>query len=112
MIAEYREVKDKMSAVTALATREVTNDYGKVSAWTLKHHTAGFELAGSRARPTDERWSVTTFDRSSGTTHGNSFRTLEAARSVFDSDKPWYRPQVPCGVTHDREMTADLLGDI
>lgn len=92
-IKEYRDIKPgEMSVVEALDSRTIKNDYGKVSIWTLKHHTAGWECAGSCARATVERWSVTTFDRSNSTTHGNSFLSLADALKVFHSDKPWYAP--------------------
>jgi len=78
-----------LSVVTVLASRDVTNDYGQSRPWTLKHHTAGFECAGSCARATPEKWSVTSV--SNGSTFGNSFLNESDAREVFGSDKPWYR---------------------
>ena len=90
MIREYRDLKpEDYSVVTVLAAREVQNDYGQARSWTLKHHTAGFECAGSCARSTPEKWSVTSV--SNGSTFGNSFLAESDAREVFGSDKPWYR---------------------
>lgn len=93
MIREYRDIKQgEMSVRTILAEREVTGDNGRKSVWVLKHHSAGWECAGSCARDTAEKWSVTSFDRGANHTHGNSFLNEASARRVFDSDKPWYVP--------------------
>ncbi len=51
--------------------------------WTLTHHTAGYEPAGSAARYTQERWSVALYDTRTNTTYGRSFRTLDEADSWF-----------------------------
>jgi hypothetical protein len=90
MIKEYRDIKPgEMSTVTVLAERSITNDYGRAKVWTLKHHTAGYECAGSCARLTDEKWSVTTME--DGSRYGNSFTSESEACIVFESDRPWYR---------------------
>jgi hypothetical protein len=51
--------------------------------WKLEHHTAGYEPAGSVARYTNERWSVTDYDPHSNETHGRSFRVLSAEEAYF-----------------------------
>ncbi len=95
-IREYRDIKDgEMSVKTVLAERTITNDWGRSSTWVLKHHTAGWECAGSAARDTVEHWSVTSFNGQSTT--GNSFLTEAEARTVFGSEKPWYKPAVSNG---------------
>jgi hypothetical protein len=110
-IREYRDLKpEDMSVVTSLDSRTIKNDYGKVSIWVLKHHTEGFELAGSCARHTNERWSVTTLDRTSGTTHGNAFLTLAAATCVFHSDKPWYKSDIATAM--DRGLVGGSLQEV
>lgn len=52
--------------------------------WTLTHHTAGYEPAGSAARYTGERWSVLSLDVRSNTRYGRSFTTIEKAQAYFD----------------------------
>ncbi|KKM82837.1 hypothetical protein LCGC14_1315590 [marine sediment metagenome] len=47
--------------------------------WTLRHHTAGLECAGSMARWTNEVWSVTTSIE--GISHGQRFASEAAARA-------------------------------
>ncbi len=90
MIKEYRDLTDAdRSVVTVLATRNVVNDYSQTREWILRHHTAGFECAGSCARSTVEKWTVTSF--SNGSRFGNSFLNESDACEVFNSDKPWYR---------------------
>ncbi len=69
MIAEYRDVEDKMATRTVLATS------GK---YRLMHSTAGYECAGSCARSTNEKWGVLFDDR--GCSHGQWFRTEPEAR--------------------------------
>ena len=85
MIREYRDLKpEDRSIVTVLSVRDVANDYGQVRPWALKHHTAGFECAGSCARSTVEKWTVTSV--SNGSTFGNSFLSEPEALAVFNSD--------------------------
>ena len=48
----------------------------------LKHHSAGYEPAGSMARWTDERWGVT-FDQG-GAINGRRFLTLPPAQDLFN----------------------------
>ena len=92
MTKEYGQIKpEEMSVATVLDTR--TMPTGAQRIWTLKHHTAGLELAGSCARSTKERWSVTHFDCGANAIFGNSFSTLDAAMAVFHSDKPGYVPK-------------------
>ncbi len=92
MIKEYRDLTDAdRSVVTVLSTRNVVNDYSQTREWILRHHTAGFECAGSCARSTPEKWSVTSV--SNGSTFGNSFLNESDARTVFNSDRPWYRDE-------------------
>lgn len=93
-IREYRDIKPgEMSVVTTLATKTVTNDYGRKITWDLRHHTAGWECAGSCARWTDERWSITTFDRSSNTSYGQARRTLAESQADFDAKKDYVAPE-------------------
>lgn len=94
MTKEYGQIKpEELSVVTVLDTRTVHSN-GRNGEWKLKHHTAGFEPAGSVARYTEEKWSVTSFDAGLNSTFGNSgFRSEAEARKVFDSAKPWYVPK-------------------
>ncbi len=77
---EYRDLKDSdMSCATILQ-----KGYG---AWnkeyTLSHHTAGYECAGSCARYTEERWKVRyIFDNA---LHGKAFLTEKEAQEYFDA---------------------------
>lgn len=87
-VAEYRDIPTGLhSRVTVLTTASGPNPSGYVRSYTLSHHTAGYECAGSMARWTDERWSVLTF--SDGASHGRSFLTREAAhRCLVDWTTP------------------------
>ena len=49
--------------------------------WTLTHHTAGYECAGSMARWTNEKWAVRFV--ADGATHGRSFLTEHEACEWF-----------------------------
>jgi hypothetical protein len=79
-----------MSVKTVLAEREAKTDYGIRRRYFLTHHTAGYEIAGSGTRWTNERWSVSFMD--SGVKHGRSFRTEAEARELFEkwTAKSWF----------------------
>jgi hypothetical protein len=73
--AEYGTYPDSARSVVKVIARQ-----GK---YTLKHHTAGYEPAGSCARYTDEVWSIT-FELD-GSTHGRRFRDQWDAHKLFDA---------------------------
>jgi hypothetical protein len=71
----------------ALRTEELSQRIvlAETEGWKLIHHSAGYEPAGSMARYTQERWSVTVYDPHSNETHGRSFRALSDAQPHFDA---------------------------
>ena len=85
-IAEYRDApSDKFSKVTTLDS--AVNGRREYS---LKHHTPGFECAGSMARWSGhEMWSVTFY--MDGATHGRRFLNKGEAQDLFDK---WTRRDV------------------
>jgi hypothetical protein len=78
-IAEYRDApSDQFSKVTTL-----DSGINEMREFFLKHHTPGFELAGSMARWNDyEMWSVT-FEMG-GATNGRRFLKKGEAQDLFD----------------------------
>jgi hypothetical protein len=81
VIRECRDVKpEEVSIVTLLREEKRQSAYGVVRSWRLKHHTAGFEIAGSCMRSTPEKWTVSFIDYD-GARHGRQFLTLADGES-------------------------------
>ena len=80
-IAEYGDIKRlgwRMSVETLLGTHVRERD-GRV--YKLSHHAAGYEVAGSCARWTNEKWSVRFM--LDGARHGKSFASWLDAVCYF-----------------------------
>lgn len=79
-IKEYRDLNvNDLSKVVILAT--ATGAFKRP--YTLSHHSAGYESAGSCARYTREKWTVLSRDIYSNTTHGKAFLKESEAREYF-----------------------------
>lgn len=52
--------------------------------WTLVHKTAGYEVAGSGTRHTNEGWGAIATSKQTGATYGQWYKTESEAREHFE----------------------------
>lgn len=73
-IKEYRDLTDSDRSIVTILKQGIVH--------TIKHHTEGYECAGSCSRHTNEKWSVTrVFDNA---IHGKTFINYEQAIEYFN----------------------------
>lgn len=78
-IKEYRDLKPEDESEVKILAKGIAAFNRE---YTLKHHTAGYEPAGSCARYAEEKFSVTyPFDNA---IHGKAFKTEIEAKEYFD----------------------------
>jgi len=83
LIADYADAKGKMSQVTILD--QTIDEANRV--WKFKQHEPGFEPAGSMARWTNRKYSVTFFDYAMNAMFGQSFTSKDDAIKFFEAKK-------------------------
>lgn len=85
-IKEYGQVApEEVSKVTVLSAFKGVV-LGETVEWQMKHHTAGYEMAGSAMRYTPEKVSVTYFSPRFNSTHGRSFTDIIKACAYFGEE--------------------------
>jgi hypothetical protein len=82
LLADFADAKGQMSQVSIIDTL-VDSDNNRC--WYFKQHEPGFEPAGSMARWTNRKWSVTHFDYLCNATFGKSFKGKAEAKAYFQS---------------------------
>lgn len=77
---EYKDLTPEMMSTQTVVKEGTHNWMG--TPLKLTHYTEGYVVAGSAARHTDAKYTVTFMD--GGARHGHSFKSFEAAERRFN----------------------------